>query len=120
MDTPDGPIHPQNNQSADDAADAVDHELACQVQGQGRRLAAGIALAFSVLMHLGVGVFVFSSGLVAPGWAVGVLIGSWSAAAWAIWRFRRVPEIVLIIPMAMAAIWWATITLGGHFLDWTA
>jgi hypothetical protein len=119
MDTPDD-AQPQDNLPDDAAADALDRHLARQVQGQGRRLAAGVALVFSAFMHLSVGVFVFSSGLIAPGWAVGALIGVWTAGAYGIWRFRRVPELVLVIPMAVAAIWWVTMALGDRFLGWTA
>lgn len=132
MDTPDRPADDQDDelpdlpdpemagQSQEEIADALDQRVARQVKGQGRRLAATIALVFGVLMHLAMGMFVFASGLVAPGWAVGGLIGVWTAGAWAIWRFRHVPEAVLVIPMAMAAIWWATLTLGERFLGWTA
>jgi hypothetical protein len=135
MDTPDGAPDRQDdgNDGAradhgdaagdtrmDGAADALDHAVARQVQGQGRKLAGAVALVFSVLMHLAIGMFVFSSGLIAPGWAVVGLISVWTAGAWGIWRFRRVPELVLVIPMAMAVVWWATITLGERFLGWTA
>jgi transcription elongation factor GreA-like protein len=117
---PDLPDLEMAGQSQEEVADALDHEVASQIQGQGRRLAAAVALVFSILMHLAMGSFVFASGLIAPGWAVGLLIGVWIAGAIGIWRFRRSPVMVLVIPMAMAAIWWVTITLGDRYLGWTA
>jgi hypothetical protein len=80
---PDLPDLGMAGQSQEEVADALDHEVARQVQGQGRRLAAAVALVFSILMHLAMGSFVFASGLIAPGWAVGLLIGVWIAGAWA-------------------------------------
>lgn len=117
---PDLPDLEMAGPSQEEVTDALDHEVTSQIEGQGRRLAAAIALVFGILMHLAMGMFVFAAGLVAPGWVVGLLIGVWFAGAWGIWRFRRTPVVALVIPMAMAAIWWATITLGDHFLGWTA
>lgn len=87
---------------------------------QGRRLAAIVAVVFGGFMHLVVGVFVLSSGLVAPGWAVLALAVLWVAAAWLVWRLRHLPILALLVPVAMAAVWWATITAGERWLGWTA
>lgn len=91
-----------------------------ELHHDGRRLAGGIGFAFGVLLHVIVGVFVFSSGLIAPTWAVVVLIALWFVGASLLWSGRRSPARSLGIPIAMAAIWWAAITAGDLWLGWTA
>lgn len=86
----------------------------------GRRLASLIALVFGALMHLIVGVFVFSSGLIAPAWAVAGLVLLWLVAAVALWRVRRRPIVALLVPLVTAGLWWAAVTAGDVWLGWTA
>ena len=95
-------------------------EHADELRVEGRRLASVIALAFGGMMHAIVGVFVFSSGLLAPGWAVVGLLLVWALSAIQMWRWRRLPLLVLAIPLVMAGIWWVAITLGERLLGWTA
>ena len=65
-------------------------------------------------------VLVAASGLMMPMWAV--------VAMWFVWlgglavqvRQRRRPLVVVAVPIAVAAIWLLTGTLGEAFLDWTA
>lgn len=89
-------------------------------ESEGRRLASLIALVFGGLMHVVVGVFVLSSGLVAPAWAAAVLSILWVTAAWLLWRWRHAPVRVLFVPVVMAAFWWAAITAGDAWLGWSA
>lgn len=91
-----------------------------QLQRDGRRLAGMVGFAFGVLLHVVVGFFVFSSGLIAPLWAVVVLIGLWFVGASLLWTWRASPVRTLLIPVVMAAIWWAAISAGGTWLGWTA
>lgn len=86
----------------------------------GRRLASLIALAFGALMHLIVGVFVFSSGLIAPAWAVASLALLWLVAAVALWQLRRRPIVALLVPLVTAGLWWAAVTAGDAWLGWGA
>lgn len=87
---------------------------------EAHRLASLIALVFGSLMHVVVGVFVLLSGLVAPAWAAAILSILWVAAAWLLWRWRATPIRALLVPVGMAAIWWATVTAGDVWLGWTA
>jgi hypothetical protein len=70
---------------------------------------------FSVLWLYG------ASGLVAPVWAVVVLIGLWTvqfvlACRW----FSRRPYAVLALPFVATLVWFCAIMAGGAFLGWTA
>lgn len=82
-----------------------------------RYLAAGLGMVALAV----VGFFYLASGLVAPLWAVVVLMAIWIGLAviGIIW-FRRHPLRVLALPVAAAAIWWIAITLGERLLGWTA
>ena len=62
-----------------------------------------------------------ASGLVAPWWAVVVLLVIWAlalfvATAW--WRLH--PTWVPWIPVALAVLWFAVLNAGGAWLGWTA
>lgn len=94
--------------------------MAGDFKDHGHRLASLIAVVFGSLMHVVVGVFVLSSGLVAPAWAAAILSILWVAAAWLLWRWRTTPIRALLVPVGMAAIWWATVTAGDAWLGWTA
>jgi hypothetical protein len=86
----------------------------------GRDASAVIAVVTGGLLHLFLGFFVLASGLLAPAWAVLLLVATWGALWVPIWRWRREhPFRTMLVPFAMAAIWWATITAGGSWLGWT-
>ena len=91
-----------------------------EIDDAGRRLAGLIGFAFGCLLHVVVGVFVFSSGLVAPAWAVTVLIAVWLVGAWLLWRWRRRPGWALLVPVATATVWFLVISAGGAWLGWSA
>lgn len=86
----------------------------------GRQAGSAVAFAFAVLLHGLVGIFYISSGLVAPGWAVLVLVAVWLGLAVLVWRWRRRGPVVLAVPFAAAALWWLAVTLGDQLLGWTA
>ena len=106
---------------ADEVGDGgTDHEVTSHAVTAGARRAAGmIALVAGALMHLIVGAFVASSGLVAPAWAVALLVGVWAGLAVMLWRWhRRRPLAALGLPFVAAVVWWGTITLGENLLGW--
>jgi len=62
-----------------------------------------------------------AGGLIAPVWAVGVLLLTWlSLFVLGIKWFAKHPYRVLLLPFAAAAIWFAVMSAGGAFLGWTA
>ena len=66
-------------------------------------------------------VFYAASGLLAPGWAVAVLLVIWLALlAVAIWLLRaRRPLWVLPTPVAAWLIWFGALSAGESWLGWT-
>ena len=74
-----------------------------------------------IVLHLIVGWFYITTGLVAPGWAVVLLLTVWIALfvfVIRVWRSR--PMWVLGVPFLAAAIWVITLLIGGTLLGWTA
>ena len=62
-----------------------------------------------------------ASGLLAPAWAVAVLLVIWAAlTVVAILLLRRRPVLVPLVPIAAALIWFDAISAGDAFLGWTA
>jgi hypothetical protein len=62
-----------------------------------------------------------ASGLLAPLWAVIVLLAVWTGSLiWGIRYRRRRPWIVLGLPFALMIFWFAFITAGEAWLGWTA
>jgi hypothetical protein len=62
-----------------------------------------------------------ASGVVAPYWAVAVLLGAWGALlVLAIRLFRTRPALVLALPVVDASLWVAVVTAGERVLGWTA
>lgn len=60
------------------------------------------------------------SGLVAPGWAIAVLLLIWVALLVVAARLRRPrPLLVPLVPLAGVLIWLAFISAGGAWLGWT-
>ena len=78
---------------------------------------AGLALA----AMLALAPFYFASGLMAPGWAVGIFIAVWLAlfGLGCFW-IRRKPLWVVPLPFIAAAFWLGGMNAGGAWLGWTA
>ena len=76
----------------------------------------GIAAA----LHLALGFFYLLSGLVAPIWAVGVLVAIWIALGVLLVRTRSNGPRDLWAPVLAAAIWLGAINAGDRLLDWSA
>ncbi len=86
-------------------------------QARGTRVAWWIGL----LAHLAAGVWFGASGLVAPPWAVAVLLAIWAVLLMVGLKLRRErPYLMLFIPVLDAVIWFAGISAGDAFLGWTA
>lgn len=85
-----------------------------------RRIAEIIGAVFGVLLQLVVGAFYLASGLVAPPWGVALLWTVWVMLSVLMWRWRKQPFRVLLIPFGAAAFWWGFLTFGDLVLGWTA
>jgi hypothetical protein len=67
-------------------------------------------------------IFYASSGLLAPAWAVAMLLAIWLVllvVAIQLLRARR-PLLVLPIPVAAWLIWFGVLSVGENWLGWTA
>jgi hypothetical protein len=82
-----------------------------------KHVLAAVALAIMVVLAP----FYFASGLMAPGWAVGVFVVIWIAlfALGCLW-IRRKPLWVIPLPFVAAATWLGGMSAGGAWLGWTA
>lgn len=77
---------------------------------------AGLALA----AMLGLAPFFFASGLMAPGWAVGVFIAVWLLLfGLGCFLIRRKPLWVVPLPFIAAAFWLGGMNAGAAWLGWT-
>jgi hypothetical protein len=82
-----------------------------------RYVLGGLAL----LALLALAPFFIASGLMAPGWAVGIFVVVWLALfGLGCWWIRRKPLWVIPLPFAAAAIWLGGMSAGGAWLGWTA
>jgi hypothetical protein len=63
---------------------------------------------------------VWVSGLIMPAWAVISLGVLWAIAVVVAIRWRRQPGLVVIVPLALLAIWFLTAWIGDTFWGWTA
>ena len=80
-----------------------------------------VVAGLSGVAHLVVGVFYLSSGLVAPLWAIAVLLVWWVLLAVQLSRLAlRGSWWTPAVPVVAYATWWLALTLGERFLDWTA
>jgi hypothetical protein len=80
-----------------------------------------IAWWVGLVAHLGAFIWYAASGLVAPAWAVAVLLVIWAVLLVVGLRLRKTrPFWMLLIPVLDAVIWFAGITAGERFLGWTA
>ena len=82
-------------------------------------VADSVGVAAGFLLHAVVGVFVFSSGLLMPAWAIALMILLWVVALWFAIRHRRQPLAVLVTPLATFGLWYLTGWAGETFLGWT-
>jgi hypothetical protein len=83
-----------------------------------RRVLYGLV---GLALHLVAGFFMLVSGLVAPPWAVVMMLFVWSVllgVGLRIWRFKS--WVTIGFPVIAFAVWIATIALGGALLGWTA
>ena len=76
--------------------------------------------ALACVVHLVVGFFYISSGLVAPLWGVLLLLAIWLALAVVLVRLRERGPVTLLVPVAAGAIWFFVLWIGQALLDWTA
>lgn len=80
-----------------------------------------MAFAVAAVLHLIVGWFHLTVGLVAPLWAVVVLNAEWLVLAVLLWRWRRrSPLLLLAIPFVSALVWIVVVTAGDQWLGWSA
>ena len=71
--------------------------------------------------HLVIGIWYAASGLVAPPWAVAVLLAIWVVVLVVGLQLRtRRPWWMLAVPVLDVIIWVAVISAGETFLGWTA
>jgi hypothetical protein len=80
-----------------------------------------IAWWIGLVGHLVVLIWYAASGLVAPTWAVALLLVIWAVLLAVGLRLRRTaPVWMLAVPVAAIAIWFVVISAGDRFLNWTA
>jgi hypothetical protein len=80
-----------------------------------------IAWWVGLVAHLVVLVWYAASGLVAPSWAVAVLLFVWAVLLAVGLRLRTTtPVWMLAVPVAAAAFWFVFISAGEKLFGWTA
>jgi VIT1/CCC1 family predicted Fe2+/Mn2+ transporter len=87
-----------------------------------RTIAKYVAGALALAAMLALAPFYFASGLMAPGWAIGVFITGWLVlfGLGCYLMIRRKPLWIVPLPFIAAAFWWGGMTAGGAWLGWTA
>ena len=87
-----------------------------------RSIARGPVGWVAVGLHVLVGVFPYlASGLAAPPAGLAVLAVIWIGLFVVIWRWRPRPAaLVLTVPVAAVALWFAVMSFGDAVLGWTA
>lgn len=87
----------------------------------GRQILERVVATLGVLGLVAALPIYVSSGLVAPLWAIVVLLLVWAALAVCSVRwFTRRPWVVLLLPFIAAVVWFAALTLGEQVLGWQA
>lgn len=62
-----------------------------------------------------------ASGLVAPWWAVTLLLALWLVAFVVATRWwTRHPRRLVVLPVALVVLWFAALNAGARWLGWTA
>ncbi len=85
-----------------------------------RRVLSVVAVVVAWALQLVVGWFTASSGLLAPLWAIVMLVVAWVAAVWLLVRTtRRQPLTAPLVPLANGVLWWAVMAAGATWLGWT-
>ena len=79
-----------------------------------------IWFVLAAILQAAVGFMYLASGLMAPLYGIVILWAIWIAATVVLVRFRRRGPILLLVPIAAAALWFGIMTLGDTVLDWTA
>ncbi|HEX2053140.1 MAG TPA: hypothetical protein VHJ78_05350 [Actinomycetota bacterium] len=82
--------------------------------------AAWAAIVVALPLHLAAGFFYVTSGLVAPLWAVLLLLLIWVALGIAGFRNKHRPLYVLAVPVAAALVWLLIVQGGSTLFGWTA
>lgn len=78
-----------------------------------------VIVAVAAALHLVAGFFYIASGLLAPLWAVGLLLVIWAGLAYWGYTLRRKPSI-LLVPLVAAVVWFAVVQGGSMIFGWTA
>ncbi|MEU8001430.1 hypothetical protein AB0B66_09750 [Catellatospora sp. NPDC049111] len=82
---------------------------------------AKVVRVLGVVAHVVLLPYYLASGLVAPLWAVIVLVAVWAAlGVLAIRWWRSRPFLVPLVPVIAVAVWFAGISAGEAWLGWTA
>jgi hypothetical protein len=81
-----------------------------------RRVFELVVTVIAALAMIPVGFFLLSSGLVAPLWAVLLLLIAWAAGVWIMWRLPAWWRPV--VPVALLAFWFLFISFGEAVLGW--
>ncbi len=89
--------------------------------GSGNKTLGLVVAGLGIALMLGTLPFYLASGLVAPLWAIVVLLMVWIALfLLGIRWFRRHPFWVIGLPVVAVAIWFGVLTAGEQLLGWTA
>ena len=82
--------------------------------------AAWAALVVAIPLHLAAGFIYLTSGLVAPLWAVLLLLIVWVGLSIIGVRNKHRPLFVLAVPVAAAVVWFVVVQGGSLLFGWTA
>ncbi|GEO97373.1 hypothetical protein [Kocuria turfanensis] len=86
----------------------------------GRQLGFVLAVVVAAVTHLVAGYFYLASGLMAPLWAVVLLLVWWVVlTAVGVRLVQRRSYLVLLVPVVAAVTWFALMWFGGQVLGWT-
>jgi hypothetical protein len=81
----------------------------------------GVPWWLGFVVHLLILPWFASTGLVAPGWAVAVLLAAWVVLLLVGLRLRTTrPLWMLAIPVLDVLVWFVLISAGDRWLGWTA
>ncbi len=109
-----------NARGAAPAIDPLDGTADSTSQSPGRRAGRIAVMVVAGLVHAALGVTVSVSGLIMPTTAVRLLALLWIAGVVGMIRSRHRPALLLAVPVASWAVWFAVVALGEAWLGWTA
>lgn len=79
-----------------------------------------LAVVLAAVAHLVAGYFYLASGLMAPVWAVVLLLVWWAVLTVVGVRLvQRRSYLVLLVPVVAAVSWFGLMSFGGQVLGWT-